>query len=97
MSDPATYVIEALYRPGSETAEVDSLGAFAADGTFLWTPRTPGLSTLTVFTASDSSVATRNIAVRFDSIPALGIVIFLGAGILLFGGTTTMLRRSLES
>ena len=96
VDDPTTCILSAAYRPGSATEVSEAVGRFTADGVVRWSSQDAGLSTLSA-NSGDETVATRNVAVRFDSTPPLGVLILLVAGLLLFGGATVMLRRALEA
>lgn len=96
VDDPTQVELSAAYRPGSATEDVIPVGRFGADGSVAWTPAIAGLSRLSALGGDGTAVTTRDVAVRFDSSPPLGILILLVAGLLLFGGTTVMLRRALE-
>jgi len=96
VENPETLTLRVTYRPGSETAETEAVGPFSSEGTVAWSPRVAGLSTLSA-RGDAGEVASRSVAVRFDRIPPLGVVIFVGAGLLLFGGATVMLRRALDA
>lgn len=95
--EDATYSFSVTYRPNSETSREEEVGEFNLDGTLRWTPLDAGITTISVADESGEVVYTRNIAVRFDSPPVTGLIIFLFAGLLLFGGSTTFMRRALES
>ena len=91
-------VIEAVYRPGSETSYSEAVGTTDAAGTLHWTPRDAGLVTLSARLAarsddaaetdveSDGPVATRTLSVRYGGFPPAGLAIMVLAGVLLFGG-----------
>ncbi len=88
--------LTAAYRPGSATEVSETVGIFGSDGVLQWSPTDAGLSVLSA-NSGDESLASRNVSIRFDSTPPLGMLILLLAGLLLFGGTTVMLRRALEA
>ena len=83
--------INAVYRPNSKAKQEETISTkeadVSADGTKLivrWTPTTEGIVLLTA--KKDSLQATTSCAVRFDGMPALGVVIFIVAFFILFGG-----------
>ncbi len=82
--------VKAVYRPGSEVSHTEDLGATGPDGTVSWTPADAGVVTLSAaLPAMDGAEAvslSRNVAVRFRGVPPLGLIIMLGAGIILYGG-----------
>ncbi len=96
--DPGTsYDLHVTYRPNSETAKEEKIGtiaAGAASGSIQWTPQDAGITSVRVM-SGEEQLASKNIAVRFDKAPISGILVFLGAGFLLFGGATTAMRRAL--
>ena len=99
LSGPAggeSYTLTVTYRPNSETAMTEEIGTFSPDGRVLWTPLDAGITSLGVAGGDGAVVATKNVAVRFDSVPVSGILVFLFAGLLLFGGATVSMRRALE-
>ncbi|MBD3236294.1 MAG: hypothetical protein GF330_06310 [Candidatus Eisenbacteria bacterium] len=79
--------VTALVRPNSEVSRLDTLGRTDAAGTVHWTPTDAGLATLTASRA-DSALCELTVAVRFPGVPALGLVMLLVAGLLLFGGNS---------
>jgi hypothetical protein len=83
-------VVEALYRPNSQTSHRAALAPTDAAGATAWVPEDAGIVTLTARApgAGDASppLATTNVAVRYGGFPAPGVFIMLLAGVLLFGG-----------
>jgi len=96
MAEGESYKFSATYRPNSETTRVEEVGQFADGQAIMWTPLDAGITALGVFDAAGESVVSKNIAVRFESPPVSGVLIFLLAGLLLFGGSTFFLRKALE-
>ena len=90
------YELVAVYRPGSRTEEREEVGPIGRDGTVSWVPLHAGITRLTVVDADGGEIAGRNVAVRFSSPPATGLIIFFLAGLLLFGGASFAMRRALE-
>lgn len=88
----AEVVVEALYRPNSETASSEELPPTDDHGTVRWVPRDAGIVTLSVVGRSDLS---RNVAVRFGTFPRNGVAIMIVAGLLLFGGAAFGFRMLL--
>ncbi len=91
-----TYSFSVTYRPNSETSAVEDLGGFSPEGRLSWTPVDAGITSLNVIDDEGGTVVSRNIAVRYESPPLSGLLIFILAGILLFGGSTVFMRRALE-
>ncbi len=89
------YDLSVTYRPNSETAEEELVGRFGEDWTISWIPRIPGITSLQVLGSEGAVIASRNVATRFSSPPLSGILVFLLAGLLLFGGATYSMRRAL--
>lgn len=77
-----------LYRPNSATEKYDEAGPFVLDeaGRVEWTPRFPGIATLTVTDSQAQVLAAKDVAIRFSAVPVAGITVMILAGILLFGG-----------
>ena len=83
--------LRVTYRPNSEVETVQRLGATNAEGELVWIPEDAGIATLEAGLASVGSEGeptslNLTVSVRFQSSPALGIVILLTAGMILFGG-----------
>jgi hypothetical protein len=88
----AGVVVEALYRPNSQTSRSETLPATGADGTVSWTPEDAGIVQLTARRGSSDEaepLAVARVAVRFGGFPTAGLVIMIAAGLLLFGGAIT--------
>lgn len=92
----AGLAVEAVYRPGSEVSRTESLGTTDESGTVTWTPGAAGLVTLQT-AAADGSAISRNLSVRFDGVPLPGLLTFLLAGIILFGGIIRGFRSLREA
>lgn len=75
--DAAELVV--TYRPGSAVEATQTL-QLDPGGTAQWVPAQPGLAVLAAGTAS------RPVSVRFSGVPWNGVLVFLVAGGLLFGG-----------
>lgn len=77
--------VEAVYRPGSKVSRTEMVGTTRDDGRLLWTPDGAGIVTLR--TVGDGAPAlSTNLSVRFQGVPLSGLIILLGAGIILYGG-----------
>jgi len=80
-------VIEAHYRPNSETDSTELLPPTDPAGRVAWVPGDAGIVTLTARAPGDEApVATLNVAVRYGRFPLQGLGIMILAGVLLFGG-----------
>lgn len=86
-------LLVATYRPNSEVARCDTLGATNAAGTLAWSPRDAGMATLDVYDAG-RAVQTMTVSIKFRETPALGVAILILAGIILFGGNGYALART---
>ena len=96
----ARYNLATVYRPNSRTADTVMVGPVGEEKVFSWTPEQPGLARIVVLdpSAGEWAVVTeRDVAVRFASPPASGLLIFILAGALLFGGASFSMRRALEA
>jgi hypothetical protein len=80
------------YRPNSAVVATETLAL--TDGRTTWTPTQPGIAVLSV--GDGDQTVSRNVSVRFASIPWSGVLVFLGTGLLLFGGATFAMRRMLQ-
>jgi hypothetical protein len=77
------------YRPNSGIAVEETV---PVDGTrAVWTPSRAGVVAL-----ATPEGATRNVSVRFDETPVGGLLILIGAGLVLFGGATFAMRALLS-
>ena len=74
------------YRPNSSVAMRDTLRAEQPTTVFRWTPRKPGIVSLS------SSAASRNVSVRFKGLSGSGIIVMGIAATLLFGGAAFAFR-----
>lgn len=83
-------VVEALYRPNSQTSHSETLPPTDASGQVRWVPDDAGIVTLTAHPAGAGAdtpaLASLNVAVRYGRFPGRGVVIMVIAGVLLFGG-----------
>lgn len=77
--------VKVLYRPGSQVSSSQTVGVTDAAGNIAWSPEHAGLVTLSG-TSPDGTVLSSNFAIRFAGVPVSGVLIMLGAGILLYGG-----------
>jgi len=92
----ASYRLVVVYRPNSRTEEREEIGLLGPGGEVSWTPKHAGITRLSIEGTGGEEVVSRNVAVRFRSPPALGVIIFLVAGALLFGGASLSMRHALE-
>ena len=94
--DAEPYELVAVYRPGSRTEKREVVGLIGRGRTVSWVPLHAEITRLAVVDAEGGEIAGRNVAVRFASPPATGLIIFFLAGLLLFGGASYAMRRALE-
>lgn len=80
------------YRPNSAVVATETLPFDGGRAT--WVPSQPGIAVLSV--SEGEKTVSRNVSVRFASIPWSGVLVFLGTGLLLFGGASFALRRMLQ-
>lgn len=80
--------VTVTYRPGSVTATSETFTPGAAEFTF-----TPSQAGVVSVRAGESS---QNLSVRFRDTPALGLLVMIGAGLILFGGAAISLRALLS-
>ncbi|MBN1825349.1 MAG: hypothetical protein JW958_03715 [Candidatus Eisenbacteria bacterium] len=90
------FVLEATYRPNSQTERTERAGVFDERGALSWTPRDAGITRLRALAPDGAELWSGNTAVWYPSPPKSGILIFLFAGLLLFGGAGLSMRRALE-
>ena len=96
-------VVTAVYRPGSKVELFSEVGITRKDGTIEWLAEHPGLAridaTLTtgrIEGVDQTESASRSVAVRFRGTPWSGVLVFLAAGIFLFGGAALSLKKLLS-
>jgi len=77
--------VEAVYRPGSKVSRSETLGTTGPDGRLTWTPDGAGIVSLQTSGEGQPALST-NLSVRFRGVPLSGLVILLGAGVILYGG-----------
>jgi len=87
--------VQAVYRPGSEVSHTEDVGKTADDGTIAWTPSGAGVVTLQTVPQADEAAITHTLSVRFDGVPISGLLILLGAGVILYGGVIRGVRSLL--
>ena len=80
-----------MYYPNSAVAtEPQSIGSTDQAGRLQWIPLHPGMASVGFLQTDDqgnSSIsAAKTISVRFNGLPTLGLVVFLVAFVMLFGG-----------
>lgn len=73
------------YQPAAPVAR-EVVVATGGSQELTWVPEKAGIVTISDGTAS------KDVSVRFDGVPALGVLIFLGAGFILVGGAAVCLR-----
>ncbi|HDH97090.1 MAG TPA: hypothetical protein ENF73_05125 [Proteobacteria bacterium] len=73
------------YRPNSKTETTEAVGTPDESCSLVWIPQDPGISRLTL-KVGDSKAAERLVSVRFAKSSALGILILIVAGCILYGG-----------
>jgi len=89
------FTLEATYRPNSQTERTETVGLFDGAGEALWTPRDAGITRLRALGPEGEELWSGNTAVWYPSLSVSGILIFLFAGFLLFGGASISMRRAL--
>lgn len=77
------------YRPGAVTAHTETLATGGAQ-TVTWMPARAGVVQVA------AGEATQNLSVRFRGAPALGILVMVVAGLILFGGAALAMRLLLS-
>ena len=92
--------VTVVYRPGSQVEDRVKLGRTANTGEVDWVPKRPGLvrilAELPEAKSAPEIIHARDLGVRFAVVPGSGLAILLGAGVLLFGGVTVGLKRTLS-
>ena len=78
------------YRPNSVVSQQDTLRVGGFDSV-RWTPKRAG-----VVRIATSGGASQNVSVRFTEAPMSGLVILIGAGLILFGGAIFAMRKLLS-
>jgi len=96
VADPTQWQAAFTYRPNSKTSQTTESLAFDATGTLHWKPTDSGIVQINVKGPVEGDKASMNVAVRFPSPPAKGIVILLLAGFILFGGAGWSLAKALK-
>ena len=79
------------YRPNSVVAQRDTIRIGGFDSV-RWTPKRAGVVRLAL-----PGGANQNISVRFTEAPLSGLLILIGAGLILFGGAIFAMRKLLGS
>lgn len=87
--------VRVTYRPNSEVSREAEIGVTDADGALTWRPEDAGMAQLGVAKGDESGG--RAVSVRFASPPSRGIVIFILAGLILFGGNIRFISRMLKA
>jgi hypothetical protein len=89
--NPAAGVtIRATYRPNSEVMDTVTVGRTNSAGEVTWVPADAGMVELRASRGEAS--ASRAVSVRFRRAPLAGILVFLLAGLILFGGNARFIR-----
>lgn len=91
--EPPSAELEVVYRPSSVISETVALPV-GPDGRVLWEPEHAGISTLRL-TAGDETVE-RTVSVHYARVPISGVLTFLIAGGVLFGGVAFGFGRLLR-
>lgn len=78
--------VDVLYRPNSEAAFLEKLGATDAEGRIDWSPTDAGLAQITARAPAGDQTLSLDVAIRWGRMPVAGAVILVAAAILLFGG-----------
>lgn len=79
ISVPQADTLFLTYRPGSNIAEIETV--LTKEATYEWTPREAGIIAL-----STPNGPTQTVSVRFRSLSYQGLIVFILAGGILFGG-----------
>lgn len=90
-------LLTVCYRPNSATEITDDPVPFDADGSIEWTPRSPGIASLSVTDSEGRPLASKDVAIRFSEVPFAGIAVMILAGLLLFGGAAYSLAQALRA
>ena len=91
-----SFGVSVTYRPNSAAPVRDEIGSPNANGILSWTPRMPGITTLKAVAAGGDKPLelSKNVSVRFEGFPPLGMLIFALAGLTLFGGLGWVLTKT---
>lgn len=81
-------VVHVVYLPNSKVERQVEVGTTGADGRLEWAPEAAGVVRLVAGEAGSVTAA-----VRFDGVPASGLLVLVLAGALLFGGVAFAFRR----
>lgn len=89
--DLSRFKVVVTYRANSSTSHEEVLGTPNADGYVSWTPQEAGITTLkatapALETGTKDIIIEKTVSVRFGSFPLTGILIFILAAGILFGG-----------
>ncbi len=112
VADPTQWTAIMIYRPNSRTEHRSEVKTFTADGYATWLLEKPGLIKVAASGPDEKAVAAlkepptetnrpmkkveKTIAVKFSATPVSGVVIFLLAGLILFGGAGLSLFKALR-
>ncbi|HPQ68071.1 MAG TPA: hypothetical protein PKW95_03010 [bacterium] len=94
--DPTQWTLTFTYRPNSKTSRTTEPQPFNFHGKVSWKPNDSGIVQIAVQGPGEGDKISKNVAVRFPSPPASGIVILLIAGAILFGGAGYSLAKALK-
>lgn len=88
--------VSCKFRPNSACEEVKSVGVTGDDGILKWTPDTAGIVTITAKSgdAEDAESISKHISIRYSEVPVEFMVVFAGAGFILFGGLSFALKKN---
>lgn len=76
---PGADTLVITYRPGSNISQVKRISL--TETGYTWTPHTAGITAL-----STPGGAAQTVSVRFNRLPLPGLIVFIIAGTILFGG-----------
>jgi hypothetical protein len=89
--------IKATYRPSSTVEEIEELPAPDSDGKVNWMPKHSGIVVLSAAAPALGDIPevklSKNLSVRYNGFPPLGLAMFLLAATTLFGGLILVLSR----
>jgi len=83
--DAPSKEVTITYQPGAPIAKTQVLET-GGQLQVQWTPERPGVASV----AADGG--SQNVSIKFDGTPGLGVVIFIIAGCVLFGGAAICLK-----
>lgn len=87
--------VRVTYRPGSSVEKTETVGVTNESGRIMWTPSMAGIATIDASWGEEA--ASLNVSIRFSSVPVLGVIIMILAGLLLVGGSVIRIGRVLRA